>query len=373
MQVPFIDLPVLHRSIEDEIMDALKSVLQSGRYILGPVVQELEDAVAGDVGASCAVGVSSGTDALLAALMALDVGPGDKVITTAFSFVSTGEVIVRTGAEPVFVDIEEGGFNLDIEAVADVLSRDKEKKVKAVVPVHLYGRMADMKRLKEVVGDIPVIEDSAQSLGAEREGFRAGSAGTMACFSFFPTKNLGCLGDGGMVSTSSAELYDRLLMIRSHGGKTKSEHPIIGGNFRLDPIQAAVLSVKRPHLERWTRARRDNAAAYNKSLKNLGVPIELPPMDGKEETCVWNQYVILTKERDELRSFLAEQGIATAVYYEKPFHMEGCFSYLGHQEGDFPRAERAAAEGLALPVHPMLEKEKREYVIEGIANFFADK
>ncbi len=371
MKVDFIDLKALHKPLEEEIMNGLKEVFLSGAYILGPVVRELENGVAKDVGARYGVGVSSGTDALLGALMALGVGPGDKVITSAFSFVSTGEVIVRTGAQPVFVDLEPDGFNLDIEAVAAVL--EKEKKVKAIIPVHLYGRMADMKGLREVAGETPIIEDSAQSLGAGRDGLWAGSAGTMSCFSFFPTKNLGCLGDGGMVTLDSPELYERLLMIRSHGGKTKADHPVIGGNFRLDPIQAAVLLVKKPYHEQWSDARRQNAAFYNSLLGGIHADLVLPAMDSEDETCVWNQYVIRTRSRDELKGFLAQRGVQTAVYYEKPFHLEGCFSYLGYSEGDFPRAEEAARRGLALPVHPMLDRKEIEYVAEGIAKFFGDK
>lgn len=369
MKVPFIDLPALHRPIEQKLIDALTEVLRSGRYILGPKVEELEEVIAEDVGVRFAVGVSSGTDALLAALMALDVRPGDKVVTTPFSFVSTGEVIARTGARPVFVDLEADGYNMDPDGVADVLDED----VKAIIPVHLYGRMANVGRLREVAEDIPIIEDSAQSLGASCRGKAAGSMGDLGCFSFFPTKNLGCLGDGGMVTTDSEELDRKLRMIRAHGGKSKSSHPIMGGNFRLDPLQAAVLLVKRPHLEAWTKARRENARAYDEAFRARELPLGLPALDGEDEACVWNQYVINTPRRDELKAYLAEEGIATAIYYEKPFHLEGVFSYLRHKAGDFPRAEKAARQVLALPVHPTLSTDERQRVVEGIANFFRDK
>ena len=366
MPLSFIDLNALHAPIEAELIEALVGTLRSGRYILGPEVEKLERSAAKLCGVSHAVGVSSGTDALLCALSALGVGPGDKVITTSFSFVATADVIARLGAEPVFVDIEEGGYNLDPEQVAAKL----DSKVKAVVAVHLFGRMADMKRLGEVCGQVPIVEDAAQSLGAERDGLKAAGCGALGCSSFFPTKNIGALGDGGLVTTDDEGLAEKVRMLRSHGGKTKNRHELVGGNYRLDAIQAAVLNVKWPHLDAWTEARRRHAAAYHRLIREADIPVDLPRPDSETDSSVWNQYVIALDRRDELRAFLQKRGVPSMVYYETPLHLEPCFAPFGCKEGDAPRAERAARRVLALPVHPALDGQQIEFVVDSLAEFF---
>jgi len=366
MQIPFIDLVELHAPLEDDLVGAVREILHSGRFILGPKVTELETWIADLTGARHGVGVSSGTDALLAALMALDVGPGDQVITTDFSFAATAEVIARLGATPRFVDIEEGGFNLDVDQVAAAL----DDSVKAVVPVHLFGRMADMRRLVDVCGDVPVIEDAAQALGASRDGLKAGSGGTMGCISFFPTKNLGGLGDGGMVTTSDDALEATLRVVRAHGGRTKDRHERLGGNFRLDALHAALLLVKAPHLQGWTDQRRSNAHLYRELFEAKALPMALPAPDRDDDLSVWNQYVVSVPGRDELRQYLASRGVPSLVYYATPFHREPCFASLGYSTGDFPRTEQAAGRVLALPIHPGLRSEQIEYVVKCIAQFY---
>ncbi len=366
MSIPFIDLKALHAPMEQELIDALTGVLRSGRYVLGPEVERLERSVARLCGVDHAVGVSSGTDALLCALGALGVGPGDRVITTSFSFVATADVIARLGAVPVFVDIEEGGYNLDVEQVAAKL----DEGVKAVVAVHLFGRMADMERLLAVCGDIPVVEDAAQSLGARRDGLQAAGCGALGCSSFFPTKNVGALGDGGVVTGSDEASMETVRMLRSHGGKSKDRHELIGGNYRLDAIQAAVLNVKWPHLERWTEARRRNAALYHRLFSQADLPIDLPQPDSDSDLSVWNQYVIALDRRDDLRAFLQERGVASMVYYRTPLHLEPCFADYGCGPGDAPRAEAAAGRVLALPVHPALDGQQVEFVVKCVAEFF---
>ncbi|MCD6498970.1 MAG: DegT/DnrJ/EryC1/StrS family aminotransferase [Deltaproteobacteria bacterium] len=366
VKVPFIDLVELHAPLEEDLMAAVREVIQSGRFILGPKVTELETWVADLTGAKHAVGVSSGTDALLAALMGLDVGPGDTVITTDFSFAATAEVIARLGARPRFVDIEADGFNLDVDQVAVAL----DDTVKAVVPVHLFGRMADMRRLVDLCGDVPVIEDAAQALGASRDGLKAGSAGTMGCISFFPTKNLGGLGDGGMVTTNDRALEETLRVVRAHGGRTKDRHERLGGNFRLDALHAALLLVKAPHLAQWTEQRRRNARLYQELFEGKTLPVTLPTPDRDDDLSVWNQFVISVPGRDELRRYLASRGVPSLVYYATPFHLEPCFASLGHRVGDFPRAELAAGRVLALPIHPGLRGEQIEYVVKCVAQFY---
>jgi dTDP-4-amino-4,6-dideoxygalactose transaminase len=378
MKVDLIDLPALHAPLEAELLEAVAEVVRSGRYILGPKVEELESAIAEMCGVGNAVGVSSGTDALLVSLMALEIGSGDRVITSPFTFVATADCIARLGAKPVFVDLEPGGFNLDVSRVAQEMGRG----AKCLIPVHLYGRMADMARLTEISQGVPIVEDAAQSLGARRGKLRAGGAGSLGCFSFFPTKNLGALGDGGMVTTGDDDLAEKVRMLRAHGGKSKKAFQLVGGNFRLDALQAAALLVKLPHLQEWTDARRTAAKRYRELFDDVfserlkkGKPLPVaPPVDEEpDERCVWNQYVIRTPDRDELAAYLKEHGVGCHVYYRRPLHLEECFAYLGHQRGDFPNAEKASEEVLALPIHPALTPSEQEYVVETIANFYADK
>lgn len=369
-KVPLVDMSALHEGLEADLTEAFREVLHSGRYILGPHVAALEKAVAELCGARHAIGVSSGTDALLVSLMVLGVGPGDEVITTPFSFFATAGVIARLNAIPVFADIEPGSCNLDPEELSRVLKERHGGKVKAIVPVHLYGRMARMERINDVAGPVPVVEDAAQSLGASLGKLKAGSCASVGCFSFFPTKNIGCLGDGGMVTTNSEELADRTRILRVHGSKPKYYHKTVGGNFRLDELQAALLLRKWPHLQAWTEKRRANARAYCERFSALDLPVELPELDGGDERCVWNQFVIRTRRREALRGHLQELGIGTEVYYPVPFHLQECFRGLGYRKGDFPQSEQAAAEVLALPVHPGLSEADMDYVVDSIAKFY---
>ena len=377
MKVPLLDLSAQLEMIERDVKDAVNGVIDSSRYIMGPKVVELEERIAEYAGARYATGVSSGTDALLISLMALDVGPGDIVITTPFSFFATAGVIARLGAIPAFVDIDPDTYNLSPVALREWFERETEKidKVKAIVPVHLYGQCADMDPILEIAGefDIPVVEDAAQAIGARypsRNGeLKAGSMGTLGCFSFFPSKNLGAMGDGGMVVTNDPGLDEKLKKLRNHGAKPKYYHALIGGNFRLDPIQAAILLVKLPHLDTWHKMRQKNAARYDEDL-NVG-GIKKPSITYKREFHIYNQYVIsVTEKRDELRKFLTENKIGTEIYYPVPFHEQECFQYLGYKSGDFPNSEYAAKHTIALPIYPELTIEMQDYVIEKIGEFY---
>jgi len=377
MKVPMLDLSAQLEMIERDVKDAVNGVIDSSRYIMGPKVVELEERIAEYVGARYATGVSSGTDALLISLMALDVGSGDIVITTPFSFFATAGVIARLGAIPAFVDIDPNTYNLSPVALREWFERETGKidKVKAIVPVHLYGQCADMDPILEIAGefDIPVVEDAAQAIGARypsRNGeLKAGSMGTLGCFSFFPSKNLGAMGDGGMVVTNDPGLDEKLKKLRNHGAKPKYYHALIGGNFRLDPIQAAILLVKLPHLDTWHKMRQKNAARYDEDL-NVG-GIKKPSITYKREFHIYNQYVIsVTEKRDELRKFLTENKIGTEIYYPVPFHEQECFQYLGYKSGDFPNSEYAAKHTIALPIYPELTIEMQDYVIEKIGEFY---
>ena len=377
MKVPMLDLSAQLEMIERDVKDAVNGVIDSSRYIMGPKVVELEERIAEYVGARYATGVSSGTDALLISLMALDVGSGDIVITTPFSFFATAGVIARLGAIPAFVDIDPNTYNLSPVALREWFERETGKidKVKAIVPVHLYGQCADMDPILEIAGefDIPVVEDAAQAIGARypsRNGeLKAGSMGTLGCFSFFPSKNLGAMGDGGMVVTNDPALDEKLKKLRNHGAKPKYYHALIGGNFRLDPIQAAILLVKLPHLDTWHKMRQKNAARYDEDL-NVG-GIKKPSITYKREFHIYNQYVIsVTEKRDELRKFLTENKIGTEIYYPVPFHEQECFQYLGYKSGDFPNSEYAAKHTIALPIYPELTIEMQDYVIEKIGEFY---
>jgi len=364
MTVPLLDLKLQFNEIADEVRSAIDEVLESQRFILGPIVADFEKEVALYCGAEHAVGVSSGTDAILVSLMALGIGPGDEVITTPYTFFSTAGCICRVCAKPVFVDIDPRTFNMSPELIEQAVT----KKTKAVMPVHLFGQCADMDPILNVAKkhNLAVIEDAAQAVGAKFKERNAGTMGDLGGFSFFPSKNLGGFGDGGMVVTNDAELAEKIRMLRAHGSKPKYYHSIIGGNFRLDAIQAAVLRVKLRYLNSWTEKRRQNAALYDQLFANL--PVVTPHIE-EHNFSIYNQYVIRAERRDELKSFLKEAGIGTEIYYPLPLHLQKCYEHLGHREGDFAETERAAAESLAIPVFPELTEEQQRYVVEQIAEF----
>jgi len=380
MKVPLLDLKAQYATIKDEIREAIDRVLEAQQFIMGPEVAALEKAVADYVGARHGIGMSSGTDALLAALMALDVGPGDHVITPAYSFFATAGVIARLHAVPVFVDIDPASYNLSPTALERVwagLDDRVKSRVKAIVPVHLYGQCCDMASILALAGriEVPVVEDAAQSIGAMyKDGRFAGTLAPMGCLSFFPSKNLGGIGDGGMVVTSDDRLAERLRLLRNHGAQPKYFHKIVGGNFRLDTIQAAALLVKLRHLDAWHKARQEHADRYRELFRQAGLAdtIGLPEVVDATpgiRAHIYNQFVIRTPTRDALRAFLTAQGIGTEVYYPVPFHLQECFSDLGYKAGDFPESERAAGETLALPVYPELTPEQQAYVVDCIAAF----
>jgi len=369
MRVPLLDLQAQYSEFRDEAEAAIRRVCDSQWFIMGPEVEALESEIAALCGVAHGIGVSSGTDALLAALMAYDIGPGDEVITTPYSFFATAGVVARLGARPVFVDILPESFNLDHEAAVAAIT----PRTRALLPVHLYGRCAEMTDVVEAGRQhgIPVIEDAAQAIGARTDaGEIAGSLGDCACFSFFPSKNLGAFGDAGMIVTDDDELADRLRTLRVHGARPKYHHQMIGGNFRIDALQAAVLGVKLPRLEGWTEARRRNADRYRKLFAeaDLGDLVVLP---SDRPGHIYNQFVIRARDRDRLRDRLSEREIGTEVYYPIPLHLQACFSDLGYEPGDLPNAERAAAETLALPIYPELGEARQRYVVNTIADFYS--
>lgn len=371
MNVPLLDLRSQYLHIRDEVRAALDGVCESQHFILGPQVSAFEAEIARYCGARYAVGVSSGTDALLAALMALGVGPGDEVITTPYTFFATVGSIVRSGARPVFVDIDPVSFNLQPSQVELRIT----SRTKVLLPVHLFGRCVEMEPLLALATRhrLAIIEDAAQAIGAETEdGRRVGGIGTLGCLSFYPTKNLGGFGDAGMVVTSDPQLAELLRSLRQHGSEGHYEHPRVGGNFRLDELQAAVLLVKLRHLDAWAEARQARALHYNEAFRALdleGPELLALPEIPKAGRHVFNQYVLRTRRRDELARFLGSRGIGTAVYYPKPLHLQKCFAFLGHYEGNFPEAERAAREALALPIYPELTEEMQHHVIQTVYAF----
>lgn len=375
MNVPLLDLKAQYETLKDEIAPAIMEVVEGQHFILGPKVVELEERVAAYSDARWGIGVSSGSDALLVALMALDVGPGDYVVTTPYTFFATAGAIARLGATPLFVDIDPRTYNIDASKIEAATAGYPKERIKAIIPVHLFGQCCDMDAVMEVSRALgmAVVEDAAQAIGAkDREGRPAGSIGDAGCFSFFPSKNLGCFGDGGMVVTSDEALRDRITILRAHGSKPKYYHRFIGGNFRLDAIQAAVLLVKLGHLESWSDKRRENALLYERLLTDAGLPVMLPHV---EQGCrhIYNQFVVRTKDRDALMEHLKCNGIGTEVYYPLPLHLQECFKYLGHKEGDFPESESAARETFALPVYPELTHEMIEYVVEQVKGFYAQR
>jgi len=376
MNVPLLDLKAQYRAIRDEVRGVIDQVCDAQYFIMGPKVEEFEKAAAAYSGAKFAVGVSSGTDALLSALMAYDIGPGDEVITTPFTFFATGGVIHRLNARPVFVDVDSVTFNIDPARVEAAIT----PRTKAILPVHLFGQMADMNPLLEIAGrrGIPVIEDGAQSIGAEYKGRRCGSIGAAGCFSFFPSKNLGAFGDAGMVLTNDQALYEKLKLLRVHGAPSSYFHKFVGGNFRLDALQAAILNVKLKYLDGWSDGRRKNAAYYDKAFAASGLvgrgavatPAAVYKDAGDRHFHIYNQYTIRAEDRDKLQAHLKSRGIGCAVYYPVPLHLQECFAALGYRKGAFSAAEKAAGEVLSLPVYPELTDAMKDAVVDAIEEFY---
>jgi dTDP-4-amino-4,6-dideoxygalactose transaminase len=383
--VPLLDLKAQFLQIRAEVMPVIEQVCASQQFILGEHVRALEEEVARYSGASFGVGVSSGTDALLLALMARNVGPGDEVITSPFTFFATAGTVARLGARPVFCDIDPATFNLSPAAVEAFVERDcvardgalinrvTGGRVKALMPVHLYGQSADLGPLVALARrhSLMLIEDAAQAIGTEYRGRRVGSIGDIGCFSFFPSKNLGAFGDAGLCTCNDPELAEHLRVLRVHGGKPKYYHAFIGGNFRIDELQAAVLRVKLKYLDEWTEGRRRNAAFYDSAFAALELgerivtPVAVP--DGRH---IYNQYIVRVQRRDELKKHLSERGIGTEIYYPVPLHLQKCFDYLGYGAGDFPESERAAAVTLALPIYPELTEAQLAHVVGAVSEFY---
>lgn len=392
--VPLLDLKAQYETIREEVRDAIDRVVESQHFILGPEVEALEQAVAEYSQCKFGIGVSSGSDALLVALMAIELKPGDEVITTPFTFFATAGAVARLGGTPVFVDIDPATYNLDWASIEVALTN----RTRAIIPVHLYGQVAEMDPIMEVARrhKLYVIEDAAQAIGAEYKGRRAGSIGHLACFSFFPSKNLGGFGDGGLVATNDAALADRVMLLRNHGYRPKYHNKVVGGNFRLDAIQAAVLRAKLKYLDGWTAGRQRNAARYRELFSKAELAIKpetfvewrrnkatssgslldktrgvVFPEENSEGRHIYNQFVIRSGRRGELIAFLKARKIGTEIYYPVPMHLQECFSDLGHKSGDFPESESAATETLALPIYPELTEEMIGRVVQSIADFHA--
>lgn len=370
--VPLLDLGRQYTALKDEILEALTRVCNTGQFVLGPAVTELENSVAGYSGAAHAIGCASGSDALLLALMALGVGPGDEVILPSFTFFATASAVTRLGARPLFADIDPDTYNVSPAEIQRLLS----PSTKAILPVHLFGQCAAMDKINAIAAsaNVPVVEDAAQAIGAEFAGRRAGSLGLVGCFSFYPTKNLGGAGDGGMLTTNDDELADRLRLLRGHGMRPRYFHSTVGINSRLDSLQAAVLSVKLAHLDRWTELRQANALRYTELFAKAGLAavVKTPSADAHCRH-VWNQYVIRVFDgrRDELRQWLSEAKIGTEIYYPLGLHEQDCYRYLGYAPADLPETYRAAREVLALPIFPELAADEQQIVVDRIAAFFA--
>jgi dTDP-4-amino-4,6-dideoxygalactose transaminase len=383
--VPLLDLKAQFAQIRSEVMPIIEQVCASQRFILGEQVLGLEAEVARYCTSSAGIGVSSGTDALLLALMALGVGVGDEIITSPFTFFATAGTIARLGARPVFCDIDPVSFNLSPVAVQNfvdrqctvragqLINRATGGRIKGLMPVHLYGQSADMDPLMAIAKQhrLKVVEDAAQAIGTEYQGVRVGSIGDIGCFSFFPSKNLGAFGDAGLCTTNDADLAESMRVLRVHGGKPKYFHPVIGGNFRIDELQAAVLRVKLRYLDGWTEARQRNAAYYDAAFAASGLNKVVTPQAAKNGRHIFNQYIVRVQNRDALKGFLTERSIGTEIYYPVPLHLQRCFAYLKHVTGDFPESERAAKETLALPIYPELEHAQLDAVVAAIAEFHA--
>ncbi|MBL7132927.1 MAG: DegT/DnrJ/EryC1/StrS family aminotransferase [Phycisphaerae bacterium] len=367
MEVPLLDLKAQYATLHDELMGAIEAVMQSQRFINGPEVGQLENRIAEYCHCAGAVGVSSGTDAILCSLMTLGVGTGDEVITTPYTFFATAGCVRRVGARCVFVDIEPDTFNIDPGKIEAAVT----ERTRAIIPVHLFGQMAEMDAIMAIAKkhDLCVIEDAAQSIGATYHGHKAGEIGTVGCLSFYPSKNLGGLGDGGMIVAQDRQLIEKLAVCRNHGAEPKYYHKFVGGNFRLDTLQAAALLVKLKHLEGWSAKRRQHAARYNELFAN--VEDVVTPGIRDYNVTIFNQYVIRTTRRDELRDFLKENGIGCEIYYPLSLHEQECFAALGYKRGDFPESEKAAGETLALPVHPELTDEQITHVAGKVKQFLA--
>jgi dTDP-4-amino-4,6-dideoxygalactose transaminase len=373
--VPLLDLRAQYATIKSEIDEAIARVVESQHFILGPEVEALERSLSEYCRAKYALGVSSGTDAILMALMALEIEPGDEVLTTPFTFVATGTSIARLGARAVFADIDPLTFNIDPAKIERAIT----PRTKAIMPVHLFGAMADLRAILDVARALPVIEDAAQAIGAERDGVRAGQTSTFGCFSFFPSKNLGAFGDGGLLVTNDDALAHTARLVRNHGQQPKYFCEALGGNFRLDALQAAILRAKLPHLDRWTEGRQKNARRYAALFAESkcdavegdlapGANVAYPaPPAGRH---IYNQYVIRARRRDDLRAFLTERKIGCEVYYPRPMHLQSCFASWGHARGDFPESERAADECLGLPIYPELDESALATVVAAIADFY---
>lgn len=366
--IPMLDLKVQYLALKPELDAAVMRVVESMQYINGPDVEAMEQEVAQYCRVNHCIGVSSGSDALLVSLMALDIGWGDEVITTPYTFFATAGAIVRVGARPVFVDIDPATYNIDPKGIEAKIT----PRTKAIMPVHLYGQCAEMDPIMSVANKhkLAVIEDAAQAIGSEYKGRRAGSIGTVGCYSFFPSKNLGCMGDGGAVVTQDKMLAEKIRLLRGHGSHPKYYHKIVGGNFRLDSIHAAVLRVKLKHLDSWSQARQQGAAFYTAALAKYGLSglIQTPRI--LQSRHIFNQYVVRCEDRENLREHLKKDKITTEVYYPVPMHLQECFANLGHQQGDFPESERAALTTLALPMYPELANTQRERVVRSMAAFY---
>ncbi len=369
---PFFDLQAQFATIRREILQAVESVLESQQFILGQQVELFEQEAASYVEAPFAIGCASGTDALYLALCAQGLGPGDEVITSPFTFVATAGSIARTGAKPVFVDIEPDTFNI----APDLIEQAITEKTRAILPVHLFGLSADLRSIKKLAAEhsLAVIEDAAQAIGATYHGQKVGSIGEFGCFSFFPSKNLGCAGDGGMVTTGNRSMAERLNLLRAHGARRKYHSEIIGINSRLDALQAAILRVKIRHLDEWTRARQEHAGLYSQLFDHYNLSsIITTPQTPSSCGHVFNQYVIRCEDRDALRNYLQEQGVPTAIYYPEPLHLQPAFASLGYAKGSMPQSEKACADTLALPIYPELPPEDQERVVRRIAEFYKSR
>lgn len=375
MQVPLLDLRLQYAPLKAQILAEIEAVADSQALILGPKTEQFEKAVAAYCGAAHAIGVSSGTDAQLVLLMALGIGPGDRIITTPYTFFATASCIARLGATPVFVDIDPATYNIDVAKLAEALNR--ETNIRAIIPVHLYGQCADMAAIVELgkTHGVPVLEDAAQALGAQHPLGGAGAIGEAGWFSFYPTKNLGAFGDAGMVVCRDAALAAKIRALRNHGMEVRYYHKWVGGNFRIDAIQSAVLGVKLPHLDSWSAGRRTRATYYRAAFARHGLqekvtlPAEVYADSGLANHHIYNQFIIRVAQRDALRAHLTAAGIGSEIYYPLSLHQQECFRDLGYREGDFPESERAARETLALPIFPELTDEQQEYVVEQIAAF----
>ncbi len=365
MQVPLLDLKAQYAPIREEVLQAISDVCDSQYFALGPAVSQFEENITKYIGCKYAIGVSSGTDALLVSLMAADIKAGDEVITTAFSFFATAGSIVRLGAKPVFADIDPDSYNIDPSCIEEKIT----KNTRAIIPVHLYGQAAKIKEIEKIAKKhkLVVIEDAAQAIGASADGISCGNFGTYGCFSFYPTKNLGAFGDGGLVTTNIESIAEKLKSLRDHGQKPRYYYNMVGGNFRLDSIQAAVLNIKLKYLDEWNEKRRQNAAIYNNLFASSIV--KSPEID-EGNICTYHQYTIAVPQRDELHKFLSENKIGSAIFYPKPLHLQKCFTELGYKQGDLPVTESVCEEVLSLPVYPELSNEQVEFVARTILKFY---